>query len=124
VLAALDAEQDLVALSVPVCEAVFPGAARSAASFGRALGVILADHEERGREGLTNHKARNVRLRSARSGQTRRMSEPHDHEAERGRDEHPLESPEALREPRDDDDDEQQDRAPQPGLTPGLDDDS
>jgi stringent starvation protein B len=31
---------------------------------------------------------------------------------------HPLESPEALREPRDD---EEQDRAPQPGATPDLD---
>jgi hypothetical protein len=33
--------------------------------------------------------------------------------------EHPLESPEALRRPRDDD--EEQDRAPQPGVTPDLD---
>ena len=33
---------------------------------------------------------------------------------------HPLESPEALRQPRDED--VEQDRAPQPGLTPDLDD--
>jgi hypothetical protein len=37
-------------------------------------------------------------------------------------DKHPLESPEALREPRDDEDEDEQDRAPQPGLTPELDD--
>ena len=39
---------------------------------------------------------------------------------ERAEEEHPLESPEALRQPREDD--EQQDRAPQPGVTPELDD--
>jgi len=50
-------------------------------------------------------------------------NDTHDHEAERREDEHPLESPEALRELHVEDD-EEQDRAPQPGLTPDLDDDS
>ena len=40
---------------------------------------------------------------------------------EKGEEEHPLESPEALRQPRDEEEKEQ-DRAPQPGVTPDLDD--
>lgn len=46
--------------------------------------------------------------------------ETEDRDDERPEEEHPLESPEALRTPREDD--EEQDRAPQPGATPDLDD--
>jgi hypothetical protein len=44
--------------------------------------------------------------------------EPERPDDERDEDEHPLESPEALREPREVDDGE--DRAPQPGVTPAA----
>ena len=47
--------------------------------------------------------------------------ETHERDGEQGEEEHPLESPEALRQPRDTDD-EEQDRVPQPGATPDLDD--
>ncbi len=47
--------------------------------------------------------------------------ETQEHVDEREEEEHPLESPEALRQPRDEDD-EEQDRAPQPGATPDLND--
>jgi hypothetical protein len=46
--------------------------------------------------------------------------DPQERDGDPDEEEHPLESPEALREPRDTDD--EQDRAPQPGLTPDLDD--
>lgn len=51
------------------------------------------------------------------------MMEANEDEATREDDEHPLESEEALREPRDIDEDEDADRAPQPGLTPSPSDD-
>jgi hypothetical protein len=47
--------------------------------------------------------------------------ETQERDKEQDEDEHPLESPEALRQPRDEDEHEQ-DRAPQPGVTPDLDD--
>jgi hypothetical protein len=48
--------------------------------------------------------------------------EPNDLERERGDEqEHPLESPDSLREPRDEDGEEQE-RVPRPGVMPDLDD--
>jgi hypothetical protein len=47
--------------------------------------------------------------------------ETQERDKEQGEEEHPLESPDALRQPRDEDEQEQ-DRAPQPGVTPDPDD--
>jgi hypothetical protein len=47
--------------------------------------------------------------------------ETQERDEEQGEEEHPLESPEALRHPRDEDDQEQ-DQAPQPGATSDVDD--
>ena len=47
--------------------------------------------------------------------------ETQERDDEREAEEHLLESPDAFRQPHDEDD-EEQDRVPQPGLTPDLDD--